>query len=90
MSERLLNAAEVGQLLGVPTTTIWKWHQAGKIPSYKLAGSLVRFRQSEIDDWIESQASDGFTGRSASHDEEPAACLVSYDEASHVRDERSR
>jgi excisionase family DNA binding protein len=54
VSERLLTAAEVGELLGFATGTVVDWAEAGKIPAFKLGGRL-RFREGEVLDWLEAQ-----------------------------------
>ena len=55
MNERLLTATEVAQLLGVSPHVVLDWAAAGKIPSFKLAGKSVRFRESELATWLEDQ-----------------------------------
>ena len=52
MSERLLTAREVAELLGVSPATVLDWHQAGRIPSYRLPSGAVRFRASELEQWL--------------------------------------
>lgn len=54
MSERLLTAREIGELLGYSPGTIVDWSEAGKIPSFKVGGRL-RFRESEVQNWLEAQ-----------------------------------
>lgn len=54
--ERLLKACELGELLGLSTATVLDWHEAGRIPSFKLGpgpGGPVRFRVSEVEAWLE-------------------------------------
>lgn len=51
-SERLLTAAEVGELLGLATGTILDRWERGDLPGYRLFGKRggpVRFRLSEIE-----------------------------------------
>jgi excisionase family DNA binding protein len=52
LSEPLLTAAELGELLAMSTATIIDWAAAGKVPSFKL-GHAVRFRESEVLAWLE-------------------------------------
>jgi excisionase family DNA binding protein len=51
---RLLTAREVAELLGFAAGTIVDWAEQDRIPHFKI-GSALRFRESEIVDWIESQ-----------------------------------
>ena len=54
LSNRLLTIQEVCELLQVKKTYIyWLTHQ-NKIPHIKIQG-ILRFRQSAIDEWLESQ-----------------------------------
>ena len=58
MTECLLTARELGELLGLSTATILDWHEAGRIPSFKLGpgpSGPVRFRLSEVLAWLEGQ-----------------------------------
>jgi excisionase family DNA binding protein len=52
--EQLLTAREVAELLGFSSATVLDWHEAGKIPSFKI-GHAVRFRLSEVLTWLEGQ-----------------------------------
>jgi predicted DNA-binding transcriptional regulator AlpA len=54
MAERLLNARELGELLGLSTSTVLDWFVAGRLPGFKLgagAAAPVRFRASECEAW---------------------------------------
>ncbi len=44
---------QLADYLNVKPATLYAWAAQGKIPSLKLHG-LLRFRQDEIDQWIES------------------------------------
>lgn len=54
MTERLLTARELGELLGFAAGTIVDWAEAGKVPAFKVGGRL-RFRLSEVEAWLEDQ-----------------------------------
>lgn len=54
MTERLLTARELGELLGFSAGTIVDWAEAGKVPAFKVGGRL-RFRESEVALWLEQQ-----------------------------------
>ena len=44
---------QLADYLNVKPATLYAWAAQGKIPSLKLHG-LLRFRQNEIDQWLES------------------------------------
>ena len=55
MTERLLTARELAELLCL-SPACPRWHEAGRIPSFKLGpgvGGPVRFRASEVEAWLE-------------------------------------
>lgn len=54
MTERLVTAAELAELLGFSPATIVDWAEAGSLPCFKLGGRL-RFRESEVLDWLEGR-----------------------------------
>ena len=54
MSEPLLNARQLGELLGFSAGTIVDWTEAGKLPAFKIGGRL-RFRLSEVEAWLEER-----------------------------------
>jgi len=58
--EQLLTARELADLLGFQAGTIVDWAEAGTIPSFKLGGRL-RFRESEVAEWLEQHRRDPVT-----------------------------
>lgn len=54
-ADRLLTAAEVAELLGFSAATILDWAEAGKLPHFKINGRALRFRESEVEAWLEQQ-----------------------------------
>jgi excisionase family DNA binding protein len=52
MSTRLLSAAEVAEMLGVPTSWVYEQSRQGHIPTVAL-GRYRRFRREAIARWIE-------------------------------------
>jgi excisionase family DNA binding protein len=51
MSESLLTARELAELLGLSPSTVLDWFEAGRLPGFRLGGRKggpVRFRQSEV------------------------------------------
>lgn len=58
MIERLLTARELAELLGLSSSTVLDWFEAGRLPGFKL-GRVVRFRASEVEAWLEAQRVEG-------------------------------
>ena len=54
-SSALLNVKEVAEYLRVTESTVYTWSQKGKLPGIKI-GRRWKFRQVDIDAWIERQA----------------------------------
>jgi excisionase family DNA binding protein len=54
MTERLLTARELAELLGFAAGTIVDWAETGEVPAFKLGGRL-RFRESEVEAWLEER-----------------------------------
>ena len=50
---RLLNAADVAQLLGVPTSWVYEQSRSGRIPTVTL-GRYRRYRRGAIEQWLEA------------------------------------
>jgi excisionase family DNA binding protein len=55
-TERWLSVAEVGAYLGVSRDTVYRWIRERNLPGHCL-GRLWRFKQAEIDRWVESARS---------------------------------
>lgn len=53
-SDRLMPVQEAAQYLGYAVNTLYDKVQADEIPHIRL-GRSIRFRKSELDDWIEEQ-----------------------------------
>lgn len=54
MDERWLSVADVAEYLGVKRFTVYKWVERLGLPAHKI-GRLLKFRKSEIDDWVKTQ-----------------------------------
>ena len=52
MEKLVLEIKDVSEMLGVSVSTLYKWVSEKKIPCHKV-GSLVKFRQSEIEKWLD-------------------------------------
>jgi len=57
MSDRLLTAAEVAELLAVPVSWVREATREGKLPHLKL-GRYRRYQAAAIDAWLEQQQAD--------------------------------
>ena len=64
VTERLLTARELGQLLGFAPATIQDWFEAGTLPGFRIGGRL-RFRESEVDAWLEERRPERSSRRDA-------------------------
>lgn len=53
MTSTLLTAAEVAELLGVPTSWVYQQSRAGRIPTVTL-GRYRRYRREAIEAWLEN------------------------------------
>jgi excisionase family DNA binding protein len=56
VTERLLNARELGDYLGLTAGTVLDWFEAGRISGFRLGGRKggpVRFRLAEVEAMIE-------------------------------------
>lgn len=53
--EQLLTARQVAELLGLSASTVLDWFEAGKLPGFRLNGRAVRFRRTEVLEWLEQQ-----------------------------------
>ena len=56
MTGRLLTGREVADMLGVSNKTVLRWALEGELPSIRLSNRAIRFREGEIDRWIEERA----------------------------------
>jgi len=53
---RLLKCREVAELLGVSTATVLRWNDRGQLPAgYRLATGVLRWREDELDAWLEER-----------------------------------
>lgn len=52
VTERLLTAVQVADLLAVPKTRVWSMSRRGEIPTVRIGPREVRYRPEDIDAWI--------------------------------------
>ncbi len=55
MNGRLLTAREVADRLGLTTETVLVWVRQGRLPAFRL-GRAIRFREADLDAWLEERA----------------------------------
>lgn len=55
MLDKLLTADEVATLLGVPVKTLYRWRWLGKAPRAVKVGRHLRFRQADVEQWLDGQ-----------------------------------
>jgi excisionase family DNA binding protein len=51
----LVNAAEIGRMLGVSARTVLSWHVQGRIPGLKIGERVVRFDINAVRAALEKQ-----------------------------------
>jgi excisionase family DNA binding protein len=61
--ERLLNAGEVASMLGIGKLSVYSLVARKQIPYVKISRRILRFRESEIAEWIDSKARNCRGGR---------------------------
>lgn len=55
MTEPLLTARQLADVLGVSTDTLLRWTRAGEVPAIKLPGGAVRYRPDAIEEWLDGR-----------------------------------
>lgn len=66
MTGRLLTAAQVAEMLGVPMTWVYEQSRRGSIPTVTL-GRYRRYRAEAIAQWVEQQEADAPKGAVPAH-----------------------
>jgi excisionase family DNA binding protein len=54
VTEKLLTARELAELLGFAAGTIVDWAERDELPHFKI-GNKLRFKPSEVEAWLEQQ-----------------------------------
>lgn len=52
----LLTTPEVAEILGVPVTTLYSWRTLNKGPRAMRVGKFLRWRESDVQAWLDRQA----------------------------------
>jgi excisionase family DNA binding protein len=56
--DRLLTTREVAGFLGLSPETVLRRWRSGELPGYRLASNVLRFREAEIEEWLQGKRSD--------------------------------
>jgi excisionase family DNA binding protein len=54
--EKLLSPTELADYFGIPIATIYQWRHRGVGPRGMRVGKHLRYRRSDVEQWLESQA----------------------------------
>ena len=46
----------MADLLGLSTETVLRWTRRGDLPAIRLPGGAIRFREQELEEWLERRA----------------------------------
>lgn len=55
ISDNYISIDEAAEYLGVKASTIRSWVKTKGMPHYRVGGKLLKFKRSEIDDWIKNE-----------------------------------
>jgi predicted DNA-binding transcriptional regulator AlpA len=56
VSEGPLRARDVAERLSISTESVLRWHRSGRLPGgYRLATGVLRWREDEVDAWVEGR-----------------------------------
>lgn len=59
----LLTARQVAAVLGVNRETVLRWTRRGELPAIKLPGGAIRYREVDLEAWLEQRATARSTAR---------------------------
>ena len=63
LNEKLLKLVDVAELLGVKSITVKRWADKKGLPAYKI-GSMLYFRESQVQEWLEGCKVEGSNSNS--------------------------
>jgi excisionase family DNA binding protein len=52
---RLLTTRQVADLLGLSPETVLRRYRRGELPGFRLGSNVLRFRESELEAWVEER-----------------------------------
>jgi excisionase family DNA binding protein len=53
--EPLLSTRQLAELLNVSPETVLRRHRAGEIPGFRVASNALRFRPSDVAEWLDGR-----------------------------------
>jgi excisionase family DNA binding protein len=77
VSEQLLTAREVADIIGVSSETILRWVRRGQLSAIRLPSGALRFPEQALQDWLAARATPGQGVQTASTDAALAASRLS-------------
>jgi excisionase family DNA binding protein len=75
MTGPLLTARHVSELLDVSTETVLRWVRRGELPAIRLPGGAIRFREDDLEAWMEGRATSARGSVTQPAGRRPAASL---------------
>lgn len=57
----LLTARDVAARLNVSTESVLRWTRRGKLPGFRLPGGALRYRESDLAEWLMERATSNST-----------------------------
>jgi excisionase family DNA binding protein len=88
MTDRLRTAREVAERFGLSVETVLRWTRRGELPAFKLPGGAVRYREAELDAWLEAHATADTANRELSDTRSRARSTGPYAVSLRVSDTR--
>ena len=67
---RLLTAREVAEDLALSSETVLSWARSGKLPAFRLPSGQLRFREADLDAWLEERSTKAVGSRLTAIQEE--------------------
>jgi excisionase family DNA binding protein len=67
VTERLLTSRDLAEFLHVSPETILRWTRRGELPAIKLPGGAIRFRETDLEAWLDEHATAAPGRGSANH-----------------------
>ena len=83
--ERLLTTRAVAEVLGISSEAVLRLWRAGDLPGFRLSTRVLRFRESELVEWLEKKRADALSGRARVAAEPPVGPVASEPPRAHAR-----